>query len=138
HDKYHLICNHAYDHPDMNQLSDAEIKEQLVITNDIIEAIIDKSPRYFAPPTGSFNDTVVHHDDQLNMETLLCTVDTIDWQDHSVSVMMKRVNDNIHAGVTILMHQTEAVRDGLEDIMSSLKESNYKIGTVETLLDEKR
>jgi len=138
HEQNHLIGNHAYDHPDMNQLSDAEIKEQLVVTNDILEAIIDKSPRYFAPPSGSFNDTVVHHADQLNMETLLWTVDTIDWQDPSVSVMMKRVNDNIHPGATILMHPTESVRDGLEDIISSLKESNYKIGTVETLLDEKR
>src|SRR5699024_8766794 len=112
--------------------------EQLVVTNDILEVIIDKSPRYFAPPSGSFNDTVVHHADQLNMETLLWTVDTIDWQDPSVSVMMNRVHDNIHLCVTILILNIETVRDGLEDIISSLKESNYKIGTVETLLDEKR
>src|SRR5699024_3965497 len=95
-------------------------------------------PRYFAPPSGSFNDTVVHHADQLNVETLLWTVDTIDWKDTYVYVMMKRVNDNINHGTTILMHPTEYVRDRIEDIISSLKESNYKIGTVETLLDEKR
>src|SRR5699024_12831141 len=122
-----LIGNHAYDHPDMNQLSDAEIKEQLVVTNDILEAIIDKSPRYFAPPSGSFNDTVVHHADQLSMETLLWTVDTIDWRDTSVSVMMKRVNDNIHPGGTVLMHPTESTSDGLEYLIINCIESNSKM-----------
>src|SRR5699024_12494717 len=78
HEQNHLFGKHAYDHPDMNQLSDAEIKEQLVVTTDILVAIIDKSPRYFAPPSGSFNDTVVHHADKLNMETLLWTVGTND------------------------------------------------------------
>src|SRR5699024_12663405 len=110
HEQNHLIGSHAYDHPDMKQLSDAEIKEQLVVTNDKLEAIIDKSPRYCAPPSGSFNDTVVHHADQLNMETLLWIVDTIDWQDPSVSVMMKRVHYNIHPGTTILTHPTSSVK----------------------------
>src|SRR5699024_6306775 len=125
HEQNHLIGNHAYDHPDMNQLSDAEIKEQLVVTNDILEAIIDKSPRYIAPPSGSFNDTVVHHAYQSDMVTLLWTVDTIDWQYPSVSVMMMRVNDNIHPGATILMHLTESVTYGLLNIISSLIESKY-------------
>src|SRR5699024_7230752 len=138
HEQNHLIGNHAYDHPDMNQLSDAEIKEQLVVTNDILEAIIDKSTRYFAPPSGSSNDTVVHHADHLNMDTILGTVDSIDCHDPSGSVMINRVIDNIHSSATILMHRTESVRDGVVDIISSLKETNYNIGTVETLLDEKR
>src|SRR5699024_11683383 len=88
HEENHLIGNHAHDHPDMNQLSDAEIKEQLVVTNDISEAIIDKPPRYFAPPSGSFNDTVVDRSGQLNMETLIWTVDTIDWRYRSCYVTM--------------------------------------------------
>lgn len=138
HEQKHLIGNHAYNHPDMKNLTESQIKEQIEETNDILEAITDESPRYFAPPSGSFNDTVVNIADGLNMETLLWTVDTIDWQNPSVSVMMKRVNDNIHPGATILMHPTASVREGLEEMISDLKGADYEIGTVETLMDEKR
>ncbi|HLR66186.1 polysaccharide deacetylase family protein [Virgibacillus alimentarius] len=134
----HLIGNHAYNHPDMARLSNQEIIQQITQTNTIIEAIIDKTPRWFAPPSGSFKNNVVKTAHNLKMETILWTVDTIDWKNPSVSVMMNRVMTDIHPGATILMHPTSSVVEGLSPLIKDIKKKGYKIGTIEQLLNEER
>ena len=134
----HLIGNHAYDHPDMARISREEMKHQIEKTNNIIEAIVGYRPKWFAPPSGSFNDDVVKIAHNLEMETILWTVDTIDWKNPSVSVMINRVMNNIHPGATILMHPTEPVSLGLDELIDSIKHENYQLGTIESLLSENR
>lgn len=134
----HLIGNHAYNHPDMKTLSKEQIKDQIVDTNAIVEAIIKETPKWFAPPSGSFNDQVVEIAHQLEMETILWTVDTIDWRNPSVSVMINRVMKNIHPGAMILMHPTEPVEQGLAELIEAIKTKEFKIDTVEELLNESR
>lgn len=137
-DEGHLIGNHAYNHPDMQRLSEAEIKQQLEQTNDIIKAITDEVPMWFAPPSGSFNTSVVEEASKLNMETILWTVDTIDWKHPSVDVMHQRVMRNIHNGATILMHPTEVMEKGFDSLIESIKEEGYRIGTLEQLMRAER
>lgn len=134
----HLIGNHAYNHPDMARLSTEDNVNQINQTNQILTAIIDKKPRWFAPPSGSFDDQVIHSAYELNMETILWTVDTIDWKNPSVSVMINRVNEKIHPGATVLMHPTEATESGLDELINVIKDSGYELGTIEMLLNEER
>lgn len=138
HEQHHLIGNHAYNHPDMKRLSQTEMRQQIAETNGILEAIIDYQPKWFAPPSGSFNQQVVEIADELSMETVLWTTDTIDWQNPAVSVMINRVKENLHPGATILMHPTEPVAEGLEELIQEIKAADYNIGSVEALLSEKR
>lgn len=138
HEQNHLIGNHAYNHPDMARISQADMIKQLEDTNDIIEAIVDYRPKWFAPPSGSFNDTVVQVAHELEMETILWTVDTIDWKNPSVSVMINRVMKNIHPGATVLMHPTEPVSQGLDQLIEQIKLENYELHTIEALLSEHR
>jgi len=41
----HTIGNHAYNHPDMARLSNQENADQIIQTNNVIEAIIGKTPK---------------------------------------------------------------------------------------------
>lgn len=134
----HVIGNHAYSHPDMSRLSEQEIFQEIKQTNEIIKAITGNTPKWFAPPSGSFNNQVVKIADQLDMETILWSVDTIDWRNPSVSVMMNRVMDELHAGALILMHPTKSIVQGLEPLITNIKDKGYKIGTIDKLLSEKR
>lgn len=134
----HLIGNHAYNHPDMATLSEEEAYDQINQTNQILNAIIGETPKWFAPPSGSFNDNVVQTAADLNMETILWTVDTIDWKNPSVSVMVNRIREKIHPGATVLMHPTASSTRGLEEMITIIKEKGYKIGTIEALLSEHR
>lgn len=134
----HVIGNHAYNHPDMARLSKQEIKEQITRTNEIIRGITGDTLKWFAPPSGSFNDQVVKTADNLNMETVLWTVDTIDWKNPTVSVMMNRVMNNIHPGATLLMHPTAPIAKGLDDLIVTIRDKGYRIGTITSLMSSKR
>lgn len=134
----HIIGNHAYNHPDMAKISTQQIVEQISQTNEIITAITGKRPKWFAPPSGSFNEQVVLSANNLEMETILWTVDTIDWKNPTVNVMIDRVNKKIHPGATVLMHPTPVIASGLDDLIKMIKEKGYRIGTIEKLMNEER
>src|SRR5690625_1474591 len=134
----HTIGNHAYNHPDMARLSNQENADQIIQTNNVIEAIIGKTPKWFAPPSGSYTNDVVEAAHHLDMETILWTVDTIDWRNPSVSVMINRVITNIHPGAMVLMHPTSPVVKGLNQMIIELKALDYQMNTVETLLSSDR
>ncbi len=134
----HLIGNHAYNHPDMARINQTEITDQIAKTNEILTAINNESPVYFTPPSGSFTDQVIQNAAELDMETVLWTVDTIDWKNPSISVMISRVSNNIHPGAIILMHPTQVIADGLDELIAMIKDKNYKIGRMDRLLSEER
>ncbi|GIO22013.1 polysaccharide deacetylase family protein [Oceanobacillus sp. J11TS1] len=134
----HLIGNHAYNHPDMKALGNKDAYTQIEETNQILKTITGKQPKWFAPPSGSYKEETVQTAAELEMETILWTVDTIDWKNPSVSVMVNRIENNVHPGAMILMHPTQATANGLEQMINVIKEKGYKIGTVESLLSESR
>ncbi|ALX47478.1 polysaccharide deacetylase family protein [Lentibacillus amyloliquefaciens] len=138
HEQGHVIGNHAYDHPEMSRLSTNAISDQLSKTNEILEAITGETPKWFAPPSGDYNEEVVKIAAEQNMETILWSVDTIDWKNPSVSVMMNRVNQNIHPGATLLMHPTSSIKEGLDALIMEIKDKGYKIDTVNSLLSAER
>ncbi|WP_110943513.1 polysaccharide deacetylase family protein [Virgibacillus senegalensis] len=134
----HTIGNHAYNHPDMKRLAAAANREQIEQTNAIIKAITGETPKWFAPPSGSFNDQVVQIAAELDMETVLWSVDTIDWQKPTVPVMIKRVEEKVHPGAMILMHPTDVVNNGLDELIEMIKQKGYKIAAIDRLLSEQR
>ncbi|MFP7169173.1 polysaccharide deacetylase family protein [Terribacillus sp. 7520-G] len=134
----HVIGNHAYNHPDMKKMSKTESAEQISETNEIIHAITGEKPVYFAPPSGSFNDGVIQAADEQQMETILWSVDTIDWQKPTVPVMMKRVTEKLHPGAFILMHPTPVVEAGLGDMLKAIEDKGYSVSTLDTILNEGR
>ncbi|MGJ9458905.1 polysaccharide deacetylase family protein [Oceanobacillus sp. CF4.6] len=134
----HVIGNHAYNHPDMAKLSAQQNINQIDQTNQILKAITGKKPKWFAPPSGSYNDQVIQSAYNLNMETILWTVDTIDWKNPSVSVMINRVQEKLHPGATLLMHPTSSTANGMHQLIKLIKDNGYKIGTIDLLLSEDR
>jgi peptidoglycan-N-acetylglucosamine deacetylase len=72
------------------------------------------------------------------METIMWTVDTIDWQKPSPNILQKRVLGKIHNGAMILMHPTDSTAKSLDALITQIKERGYELGTVSDLLSEKR
>ncbi|MCD5322733.1 MULTISPECIES: polysaccharide deacetylase family protein [Pontibacillus] len=137
-DEGHEIGNHAYNHPDMAKISSEEIQKQIKQTNDILQAITGEKPKWFAPPSGSWTDEVVKHADELGMETILWTVDTIDWKKPAPEVMVNRVMNKLEGGSFVLMHPTTSVQSGLNNLILKIKQKGYTIDTVSRMLDEER
>jgi peptidoglycan-N-acetylglucosamine deacetylase len=137
-DSGHEIGNHSYSHPKMETLSGERIREEILKTNDIIEATTGKRVKLFGPPSGGFNDEVVKIAGEYKMKTILWSVDTIDWQKPAPSVIVERVSSKLHKGALILMHPTASTSSALPALISVIKEEELRIGTVSSLLKEER
>jgi peptidoglycan-N-acetylglucosamine deacetylase len=134
----HEIGNHSFSHPDMKILSASRTREELILTNKVIKATTKIEPKWFAPPSGSYRDETVKIAAELNMGTIMWSVDTIDWQKPTVETLLSRVLGKVHNGALILMHPTESTSSSLDALIKKLKEENLQIGTVTEVFDEKR
>lgn len=137
-DAGHEVGNHSYSHPNLKTLTTPLVREELVKTNDVIEATTGRKPSLFAPPSGSYRQEVVEIASELNMETIMWSVDTIDWQKPTPEVLTNRVLSKIHPGAMVLMHPTESTANSLDKLISEIKAKNLRIAEVSSLLSEKR
>ncbi|MFB3164041.1 polysaccharide deacetylase family protein [Neobacillus sp. 179-J 1A1 HS] len=134
----HEVGNHSYTHPDMKRITAAQTREQLLKTNEVIEAATGNKSIWFAPPSGSYRDETVKIAAELKMKTVMWTVDTIDWQKPSPDQLINRVITKIDNGSMVLMHPTESTSKSLDRLITLIEEKGLKIGTVSDLMSEER
>jgi probable sporulation protein (polysaccharide deacetylase family) len=134
----HEVGNHSYSHPDMKQLTAGRAREQIVKTNEIIEAATGEKCVWFAPPSGSYRDETIKVAGELKMMTVMWTVDTVDWKKPTPEALINRVMSKIDNGSMVLMHPTEATAKSLDRLITQIKQKNLKIGTVSELMSEER
>lgn len=135
----HEIGNHGYSHPQMSKLSSDRIREEILRTEQLIEKTLGTRTKWFAPPAGDFNQTVVEEADRLGLKTVLWTVDTVDWRKSSTpEIMVERVKRGVAGGSLILMHPTDRTVEALPGIIRTIKDKGLQLGTVSETLSPKR
>src|SRR5690554_3660392 len=118
----HEIGNHAYSHPNMKNLSKNRINEEISKTNEVIKAVTNQTPMWFAPPSGSFRQEVVNVAHNYGMHTVLWTVDTVDWKNPNPASMSQRIIQKVENGSLVLMHPTPSAAKGLETMILGIQE----------------
>lgn len=137
HSKGHEIGNHAYSHKMHSKIGEKQNYEEIKKTEDVIVKIIGEKPKYFAPPAGDYSDITLKVAKDLGYETILWSVDTIDWKEGSTrDLITKRVMKKPHKGAILLMHPRPATVEALPHVIDKIKEEKIKIGTVSNLLRE--
>ncbi len=134
----HEVGNHSFTHPDMKNLSNDKIRQEITKTNQVIKATTDIEPEWFAPPSGSYRDDVVKIASEEKLRTIMWSVDTIDWQKPTPNVLINRVMSKVHNGAIILMHPTFSTEQSLDQLITQMKAKNLQIDTVSELMSEER
>lgn len=131
----HEVGNHGYSHIDYDKLDYEKNKEQIEKADNIINGILGKELKYFAPPSGAYNDNTIKAARDLGYEVILWSIDTIDWrQDSNKEVIIDRVVKKAHNSAIVLMHPTEETVKALPGIINYLYEKGYKIGTISDVI----
>lgn len=130
----HEIANHSYSHPHPNRLSKLENQEQIQKTEKLVEEITGVKTKLYAPPYGEFNDTVLQAAHELNYQTIMWSIDTIDWKRPPVEILQNRVLKKLHKGAIILMHPTAPTAQALPGLINEIEKQGYTISTVTSIL----
>ncbi len=80
HEEGHEIANHAYSHTPLTTLSQLEVRREIEDTNALLLELGISKPRFVRPPLGAYDGQVMRELRRLEMDLVLWTTDSYDWQ----------------------------------------------------------
>ncbi|WP_442600899.1 polysaccharide deacetylase family protein [Paenibacillus sp. KN14-4R] len=137
-DEGHEVSNHAYSHKNMSTLSRYQAEQEIVKTEQLIATKLGVTNKLFAPPSGDFDQETVEIAASLKLQTILWTLDTVDWKNPGKEAILNKISTRLEAGSTILMHPTVSSSGALERMIQIIKNKGLAIGTVSELISPKR
>lgn len=121
----HEIGNHGYSHPYPNKLTLEQNMDEITSTEKVFQELKIKIAKIFAPPYGEHGKAVLQAADSLDYKTIMWTLDTIDWQDPSPEVILRRILPKVDHGSLILMHPKNCTLQALPTLIDSLHKEGY-------------
>jgi peptidoglycan-N-acetylglucosamine deacetylase len=135
-----VVGDHTETHPMLAQLTKHDQREELFEQAARIELLGGPRPTLFRPPYGSFNQATFALLHQMQMLMVLWSVDTDDYEDPGVEVIVHRALEGAAPGAIILMHDAGGDRAqtiaALPTIIGALRKRGYRLVTVPQLLHD--
>ncbi len=131
------IGTHSNTHPKMSTLSAGQIKNELKVSSDMITNITGKPVKFFRPPFGDYNDTLLNSADAMGLKTIQWDVDSLDWKGLSANEILSRVKSGVKNGSIILFHNnSDHILEALPLIIDYLKQEGYSMVKMSNLVYE--
>ncbi|MGE5586484.1 MAG: polysaccharide deacetylase family protein [Bacillota bacterium] len=131
----HDLGNYTYSVPHPNSLPAAELKRELEKAHKAIEEVTGRPPKVFRPPYGEYSNKVIEAARDLGYETVVWSIDSLDWRGAPAADMKARVLDKVHKGAIVRFHVTGAhTAEALPLIISELKKQGYAVVPLSSLL----
>ncbi len=125
------IGNHTFNHRWLSKLSDAEIKEQINKTQDIIYNTTGFTPKLLRPSYGIRSKKINRN---TNLSIVYWDIDTSDWKSKNAKRIADRILNKDCDGKIVLMHDTYSrALKVLKIIVPELKEKGYQFVTISDL-----
>jgi probable sporulation protein (polysaccharide deacetylase family) len=134
----HELSNHAYSHKNMSGLSRQRAIEEILKTERLLREELGVNNRLFAPPSGDYDMETVKIAHELGLQTILWTIDTVDWQKPAPEFIVRKINSRLEPGAMILMHPTASSSRALPAMIREIKGKGLTLGTVSELISSKR
>ena len=134
----HEMSNHAYSHPNMSQLDRTSALRQITRTEQLLKDQLGIQNRWFAPPSGDYNQQTVELAAEQGLGTVLWTLDTVDWKKPAPEWIIRKISLRLEPGALILMHPTASSSEALPGMIAAIKNKSLTLGTVSELLSTKR
>jgi peptidoglycan/xylan/chitin deacetylase (PgdA/CDA1 family) len=135
-----VLGDHTENHPMLAHLSAHDQREELAEQIARLELIDAPRPTLFRPPYGSFNAATWRELRALHLLMVLWSVDTGDYTQPGVPVIVERALAGAHPGAIILMHDAGGTRTqtvaALPAIITGLHDRGYQLVTVPRLLHD--
>lgn len=135
----HEIASHGDAHVNLSQYDGEAIAKNIMTAHRDLEEVTGAQARFFRPPNGDYDDLVVATARQLGYETIIWSLDTIDWKNPGADYMINRVQTNVHPGDIILMHASDSSKQihlALPRMIDNLRAEGFEITTLGQLMAE--
>lgn len=136
HDMGFAIGNHTYSHANLNDLTEEEIKEEILEVDEQVEEITGEKPAFFRAPFGENTDYSRQLAEDEGMTVMNWTYG-YDWESQyqdSAALADIMVNTELLGnGANLLMHDREWTASAVPDIVNGLRAKGYQLVDPDTI-----
>lgn len=138
----HTVCNHTAHHKDMTKVTSIDDfsreLEELALSYKTLTG--KEMTKFYRPPEGKFTRQNLQFAEELGYKTVFWSFAYADWDNSkqpSAEYAKKKILDNVHNGVVILLHPTSSTNAAiLGNIIDEMRNDGYEFGTLEDLYKE--
>lgn len=134
----HEIGNHSFSHATLARLPQEKILTEYSATNEVVQRITGKRPRFCRPPGGDFSRPVLEAAADLNLITVFWTNNPGDYAHIGQQEIVRRTLLNLTPGGIILLH--DGPKDTLEALVLLIrmtKAMGYRFATLEEMMQSR-
>lgn len=134
----HEIASHGDRHLNLSQYPKEIVKENINKAHQDLLTVVDRVAPFFRPPNGDYDDLVIDTARELGFETVIWSVDSLDWKNPGPSYMIERVLKRVFPGAIILCHASDSSHEihlALPEIITGLRKKGYRLVTLSQLVE---
>jgi peptidoglycan/xylan/chitin deacetylase (PgdA/CDA1 family) len=131
------IGNHTYAHPDLDKLSSAAVRAELIKGRGVLRAVAADPgiDTLFRPPHGRFTEATLVAAQRLGYDTIFSTDDGGDWRSVGARALALHIEAHATAPEIVLLHSgNPATIEMLPEVVERFRKSGYRFVTVSRLL----
>lgn len=133
----HDLGNHSENHKNMSQISDSEIKDEVMKVHEKVKALTGYEMFLFRPPYGDYDNHVIKDVRACGYYPIQWDVDSLDWKDYGVDSIVDTVCTHKHLGngSIILCHNgAKYTAQALDTLITTLKDKGYEFVPLSQLI----
>lgn len=129
------IGTHTYSHIDLPSSSEAEIREEIELTDELVQKYTGQPTKIARAPGGAIDDV---SGQIVGKPFFYWSVDTRDWESRDASSVIEIVQNNVSDGAIILMHDIyDSTLEASEYVIPWLISEGYQLVTISELMHYK-
>jgi len=141
HEEDHDLGNHTDRHPHCRAISPERLREELTKVERLLDeqGMSISKPKYFRPPYGEYNASVVKTAAGLGYRTVTWSATAVDYNPTGdAEAVARALVRRSGPGGIILMHAGPVSRQALPLVVASLEEKGYTLTTLQRLAQAAR
>lgn len=133
----HDLGNHSENHKNMSQLSDSEIKDEIMSVHNKVKELTGYEMFLFRPPYGDYDNEVITGTISCGYYPVQWSIDSLDWKDYGADDIINRVcsSDQLCGGAIILCHNgAKYTADALDQLLTTLEEKGFQVVPISEII----
>lgn len=130
-----IVGNHTVNHKCIANLSDEEIKEEVMRLHNAVYEKTGYEMKYIRPPKGEYSERTLNICKNLGYTTVMWSLAYDDWDEKKQGredYGKQKILDNIHPGAVILLHGTSKDNANiLEECIKEIRNMGYEFKSLD-------
>ena len=134
----HTIGNHTVNHKSMPDLTDEEVKNEIMNLHKAVYEKYNYEMKYIRPPKGEYSERTLSITNNLGYTTVMWSLAYDDWNEDNQkgeTYAKEKILNNIHPGCVILLHgNSKDNANVLDTVIKEVKNMGYEFKTLDNFV----